>query len=129
LSRAADILVTGPRSEGTADSYTLADPNDLLMQAGRPFLIVPPTIRWLDLRSALVAWKDTREVRRAIVDALPLLSTAKEVTIVKVKENGGEHSGALSRVKDVAVWLLRHGISATALVSARRSYPIGRNGG
>jgi hypothetical protein len=38
-------------------------------------------VQWLDLRSVLVAWKDVREARRAVFDALPILAAAKEVTI------------------------------------------------
>ena len=49
-----------------ADAFALASPKDLVMQAGRPLLLVPDRIDWLDLRSVLVAWKDTPETRRAI---------------------------------------------------------------
>lgn len=52
------------------------------MQAGRPLIAVPSTVEWLDLRSVLVAWKDVREARRVVFDALPILAAAKEVTIV-----------------------------------------------
>ena len=54
------------------------------MQAGRPLVVVPPEVQWLDLRSVLVAWKDVREARRAVFDALPILAAAKEVTIAEI---------------------------------------------
>src|ERR1700741_3992501 len=72
-SRCADIVVTGGNSPAFSDAFTLASPKDLVMQAGRPLLVVPDQCDWLDLRSVLVAWKDTAEARRAIADALPLL--------------------------------------------------------
>lgn len=114
--RAADVIVTGRSSEMT-DAYMLADPEDLVMQAGRPLIVVPDDAEWLDMRSVLVAWKDTRESRRAVCDALPLLSLAKDVTVVEVMEGENAHSDASARVKDVTGWLSRHGIQADGTVA------------
>ena len=65
------------------------------MQAGRPLLVVPDACDWLDLRSVLVAWKDTAEARRAVADALPLLRKATDVTIVEIVEETGRSFGGL----------------------------------
>ena len=67
-ARCADIIVSGGPSDAFSDPFVLASPKDLVMQAGRPLLVVPDTTTWLDLRSMLVAWKDTTEARRAIVE-------------------------------------------------------------
>ena len=66
----------------------------------------------------LVAWKDTREARRAIFDALPILAAAKEVTIAEIPEQGAAHADALSHVEDVAAWLQAHGVAASTIVPA-----------
>lgn len=113
--RAADILVT-EISMGPNDPYSAADPNDLVMAIGRPLLAVPEGLEWLDTRHILVAWKDTREARRAIVDALPLLSLATEVTVVEILEERSERSATQSRLKDVGCWLQQHDIPAETLV-------------
>jgi nucleotide-binding universal stress UspA family protein len=115
-ARAADILVVGARSETLVDPCAAPDPNDLVMQAGRPLLVVPPRTEWLDLRSVLVAWKDVREARRAVFDALPLLAAAKEVTVTEVPEQDSRRADALSHVADVAAWLRGHGIAANTVV-------------
>ena len=47
------------------------------MAVGRPVLVVPPGLERLGLGCAVVAWKETREARRAVHDALPLLSLAE----------------------------------------------------
>ncbi len=91
-ARAADVLVVGARAEAIVDPCAAADPNSLVMQAGRPLVIVPPALQWLDLRSVLVAWKDVREARRAVFDALPFLAAAKDVTIAEIPEEGTRHS-------------------------------------
>jgi nucleotide-binding universal stress UspA family protein len=115
-ARYADIVVSGGRSPALSDAFSLASPRDLVMQAGRPLLVVPDRIKWLDLRSVLVAWKDTPEARRAVADALPILRKAKDVAIVEIPEADDERSAAMARVGDVAAWLARHGVSATARV-------------
>jgi nucleotide-binding universal stress UspA family protein len=116
-SRAADILVVGAREEAFVDLSAAVDPADVLMRAGRPVVVVPPTAQWLDLRSVLVAWKDVKEARRAVLDALPILATAKEVTIAEIPEEGAARVDALSHVEDVAAWLRAHGIVANAAAS------------
>jgi nucleotide-binding universal stress UspA family protein len=87
------------------------------MQAGRPLLVVPDGANWLDLRSVLVAWKDTPEARRAVADALPVLRKARDVTIAAIPERDDERSVVMAGVTDVAAWLARHGVTATARVS------------
>jgi nucleotide-binding universal stress UspA family protein len=115
-ARAADLLVVGARTEAMVDPGIAADPGDLVMQAGRPVLVVPAEVQWLDLRSVLVAWKDVREARRAVFDALPILAAAKEVVIAEIPERGSHRAEALSHVADVAAWLLGHGIVASTVV-------------
>ena len=115
-ARAADLLVVGARAEAMVDPGVAVDPGDLLMQAGRPVLVVPPEVRWLDLRSVLVAWKDVREARRAVFDALPILAAAKEVVIAEIPERDSHRAEALSHVADVAAWLRAHGIVASTVV-------------
>ena len=115
-ARAADILVVGARTETLVDPSAAPDPSDLVMQAGRPLIVVPSTVEWLDLRSVLVAWKDVREARRAVFDALPILAAAKEVTIAEIPEQDGRRAEALAHVADVAAWLRSHGITANTVV-------------
>jgi nucleotide-binding universal stress UspA family protein len=115
-ARAADLLVVGARAETMVDPGVAVDPGDLLMQAGRPLIVVPPTAKWLDLRSVLVAWKDVREARRAVFDALPLLAAAKDVTLAAIPEKQGDRAEILAQVADVAAWLRGHGIVASTVV-------------
>lgn len=116
-SRAADILIAIGSSSALADPFTGANPNDLVMQIGRPLLLVPPTVQWLDLRSVLIAWKDCREARRAIVDALPMLRKAKDITVAAIVEEEDNPSVVSAGVEDVVGWLSRHGIFASELVA------------
>jgi len=125
-ARAADILVIGARRETLVDPSAAPDPSDLVMQAGRPLIVVPSTVEWLDLRSVLVAWKDVREARRAVFDALLILAAAKEVTIAEIPEQDGRRAEALAHVADVAAWLRSHGITANTVVPDKVGGVIGQ---
>ena len=115
-ARRADLIVVGARSEAIVDPCAAADPSALLMQAGRPIVVVPPALEWLDFRSVVVAWKDVREARRAVFDALPILARAQDVTIAEIPEQGAARADALLNVTEVASWLLGHGIIASTVV-------------
>jgi nucleotide-binding universal stress UspA family protein len=116
-ARIADLIITGTNRDGWAlDPARRLDPSALVMEVGRPVFLVPPEVEWLKLSTVLVAWKDTREARRAVWDALPLLLRAQEVTIAEVVEGEESPDAARNRVNDVAGWLARHGVVADVMV-------------
>ncbi len=131
-ARACDIIVVGEAARGgLADPFVQVNPSDLVMQVGRPLLVVPEDCNWLDLRSVLVAWKDTAEARRAVSDALPLLRKSTEVTIVEIVEDEADRAAALvagqgCRGMVIAAW--RNGITAGARAMWRCSYAVGARG-
>src|SRR5450759_346749 len=59
----------------------------------------------------VAAWKDTREARRAVMDAIPFLRAAKRVSVVEVCARDQERN-ALARIDDVVRYLARHRINA-----------------
>ena len=111
--RAADLLIIG-RKRGEND----ADPGVIVLRAGRPVLLVPDPIAALPLRRVVVAWKDTRESRRAVRDALPFLQEAKEVLLVEVGEDESE-SQAKKKLADVGAYLVRYRVIVAAEVWRR----------
>jgi nucleotide-binding universal stress UspA family protein len=117
-ARAADIIVAGEDCRDTlADPFVQANPSDLVMQLARPLLVAADSCNWLDLRSILIAWKNTPEARRAVVDALPLLRKAKDVAVVEIIEDDDGRAAALSGIKDLVAWLSRHSVLASEQVS------------
>jgi nucleotide-binding universal stress UspA family protein len=115
--RAADLLVLGPGGE--AEGHQCAAPGDVLMRAGRPILIAPPGVAALEARTVLVAWKETREARRAVADALPFLVAADRVTVLAVRDDDDDRQQVQRHVEDVVAMLSRHGVAASAEVEAR----------
>lgn len=113
-ARSADLLLTGVvKPASMMDTSRQVNLGDLVMQAGRPLLVVPgPAVLGFD--TAVIGWKDTREARRAVADALPLLRRTAQVLVVEIAAED-ECGEAQTRVDDVAAWLERHGVQAEAL--------------
>jgi nucleotide-binding universal stress UspA family protein len=108
-ARSVDLVITGiARASGM-------NPADLIMTVGRPVLVVPPEAEELRFKSAIVAWKETCESRRAVADALPLLSEYETIHIIEVAAKD-ELEKAKIHVDDVADWLKCHGISPVSSV-------------
>jgi len=115
-ARCADLVVTAATPDRPwQENARHVDTGDLVMQAGRPVLIVPDSVEELPLDHAVICWKDTREARRAVVDALPLLQAAERVTAIEV---AGAEDSALTKqhIDDLLFWLERHGVAANALM-------------
>ena len=64
-ARSADLVVTGVDRSISLDATRQVDHQDLVMQAGRPVLIVPPPAAGTRFERVLVGWKETAEARRA----------------------------------------------------------------
>lgn len=110
-SRSADLIVMAA-SEGASsgDSYRVANPASVVLRAGRPLLVVARKAEHVPARKVVVAWKDTREARRAVADAIPLLALADEVTVVTVA--GQADQWVREGLTDVVALLTAHGVEA-----------------
>jgi len=78
----ADLVVATQRHESNAGLVLPAVPEDVLLSAGVPVLILPPGWRPKPVgQSIVLAWTPSREATRAAHDALPLLTRAQRVTL------------------------------------------------
>jgi nucleotide-binding universal stress UspA family protein len=114
-SRAADLIVVSGGSRRPKGPYRDVNAAELTVQAGRPVLIVPTSGAPLRAARVVVAWKDTREARRALSDAMPFLEAADGVLVVEVCEGQGAEDAKI-RTEDVAEALRRRGAKAEAKI-------------
>jgi len=115
-ARGADLLLMASRPDDPrSGSMKRLDIDDLVMRIGRPLIVVPPSVAALDLEHVVIGWKDTRETRRAVLDALPLLRSAGQVTVVEIVEDAEEMALARLHLAEVVAWLERHGVAAEAI--------------
>nr|WP_218625778.1 universal stress protein [Bradyrhizobium sp. dw_411] len=115
-ARSADLVVTGPGFGARLDAARFVNIGDLVMQVGRPVLVVPEAADELKLERVVIGWKDTRETRRALFDALPLLKRAAHVAVVEICAEE-DIAAARTRVEDVVGWLKWHGVVADSHAS------------
>ena len=109
-ARSADLVVMNMNWDSLFDQRDV-NVGDLIMRVGRPVLIAPLATDALDLDRVVVGWKDAREARRAVVDALPFLKEAARVSIVEIVDESNMVE-ARQRLEDVVAWLRRHGVAA-----------------
>lgn len=113
-ARAADLVIVNRYTiEGLADLTREVDPADLVMSAGRPLLVVPPDATSINSDTVVIGWKDTREARRAVLDALPLLRASRKAIVVTIEEAANLRP-AHEAAADVVAFLQRHGVVAEA---------------
>ena len=120
----ADLILISPTRE-TGDLYRRPDVAEALLRAGRPFLVVPDAVGALKSDRVVVGWKNTREARRAVADALPFLVHASAVTIVEIGERE-EAEAALSEVEELRRYLEGHKVQSCYEFIARPERAVGR---
>jgi nucleotide-binding universal stress UspA family protein len=110
-ARAADLIVTGA---GTADlignSHRIINHGALILAAGRPVLLASGAVKALKGERIVIAWKDTKEARRSVSDAMPFLVRAQDVLVTTIEEQDSPSGG--ESAADVARYLVRHGVTA-----------------
>jgi len=113
-ARAADLVVAGSSPHAPSRSNGTIDPGALILSAGRPVLLHADNLTAVRPDSVIVAWKDTREARRAVVDAMPFLTQAKNVLVTAVDDV--DPKAARESVADVVRFLMKHGVTARSEV-------------
>ena len=114
-ARAADIILVG-RMGNDVSSYHAIDPANLIFRAGRPVLVVPTSVKISPLGSrAVIAWKDCREARRAVLDALPLLRKSSKVSVIDIAGDEQQQT-ARQQINDVVSFLAHHGVKSESVL-------------
>lgn len=108
----ADLVVASPGIDQRDDRW-FPPVADLVMGCGTPVLLAPRDKDELQPRCVAIGWKNTRETRRAITDALPLLRIAERVHLVSVLEAEGA-AAPIGEMDHVVQRLAAHGVTADA---------------
>src|SRR3569623_407394 len=121
--RSIDLALMGPGS-GISDAILRApDRANIVLSLGRPVLFVGAGISHLSADRVIVCWKDSRETRRAVVDALPFLKAASAVMVCAVEE--GDFATAKPSLQDALNWMKSHDINAIGDIVTRDAAGLG----
>ncbi len=110
-ARCVDLAIVAQGDEEGAENGQLDLPEQLLMESGRPVLIIPNKA---EIRSIgdypLLAWNGSRESSRAAFDAIPVFQDAKEVQAVSISSKHSDSDSDLAG-SEIATALSRYGIN------------------
>lgn len=111
--RTSDLIILGQGDrDHPADTVVHELAQQVMLQAGRPVLIVPFAGQFEEVpQHALVAWDGSREAAVAMRAALPLLIRAAQVTLLTLRRPEAAADPRLL-VPETTHWLLRHGVQA-----------------
>jgi nucleotide-binding universal stress UspA family protein len=125
-ARVADIvLLAQPGATGSGVPSLAAEVAEYVMlNAGRPVIVLPAEVRRLHGGHVVIAWDGQREAARAVADAMPLLLRARQVTILAVWGRPGTPDANSEPVAGLRHYLQRHGIVA-AVRTEQTSLPVG----
>lgn len=124
--RHADLSVFGGMlPEGPDARFTLGF-SALLLDTGRPVLMVPPHAKLLvPPRRVVLAWQPRREPSRAIHDALALLPRDARVDVLVLDPEVGESGHGAQPGADIAGHLARHGLQVKVVSLPREGRSTG----
>jgi nucleotide-binding universal stress UspA family protein len=119
-ARLSDLAILGVDGHIGFPNRHLAE--NVLFEAGRPLLLVPPSARFA-LDRVVVAWDATRAASRALHGAMPLLEKAGEAIVVSVGGDKELHGGRSAT--ELCRRLARRGIATRFHQTDRAGRAIG----
>lgn len=128
IGRYADLVAIGQPDPDEHDAGDPARdaPGSLILQTGRPILVVPYAGKFDRVgRNVLVMWNASREAARAINDAMPLLQRADRVVVTSVNPGHGQPDIGDLPGADISHQLARHGVKAESAPTYAEDIDIG----
>lgn len=121
--RSADLVVASQYDEALPGAAAYF-PEDLVLGAGRPVVLVPTAGGFSDIgERVVIAWNGTREAARAAFDALPLLSATAQVRVLQAGRTD-RSDPRLRSAEDLVQALQRHGFAAEVDVAPAADVPV-----
>lgn len=113
LARAADLIVMGQVNLYAGAAPSWYRPEQVVLNCGRPVLRVPYIGTFEDAgRRVLIAWDGSREAVRALNDALPIIATARIVTLITIRPDFRSFQSDPVATQNMRRQLARHDVVA-----------------
>jgi nucleotide-binding universal stress UspA family protein len=125
LAKAADLAVIGQVNPDVGPMPTWYRPEEIVVNCGRPVLMVPYIGTFEDVgQRVLIAWDGSREAVRALNDSLPIISSARMVTLMTVRPDFRDFQSERASIQNMLRHMARHEIVARADETLRGNDPI-----
>jgi nucleotide-binding universal stress UspA family protein len=113
LAKAADLVVMGQVNRYVGAVPSWYRPEEIVINCGRPVLMVPYIGTFEEVgRRVLIAWDGSREAVRALNDALPIIASARIVTLMTIRPDFCSFQSERVATQNVLRHLARHDIVA-----------------
>lgn len=123
-ARYVDMVAMSGAASNTADLVGHRYADGVVISAGRPVLLFPEAYTWdKGFQKIMVAWDGSREATRALHDALPFLTRAREVIVMEVTGEGDAQ--ARDPASDIARHLARHGVATETTHAVKGDLSVG----
>ena len=125
-ARQSDLVIVGQRDESFDFSSVLDVPERVIIECGRPVLVIPNAGTFPKIGERItIAWGARREAARAVFDALPLLVAAERVRIVSVNPRRGSPAAGDLPGAEIGTTLARHGVKCEAGTAISHEIDVG----
>lgn len=111
LARSHDLTVLDAEPVALAIDRGLIEA--VLIDSGRPLIVVPPGRETFAARRIVVAWDGSAKAARALNDALPFLRESEQVDLVSI--TGEKDLTHMASGAEIAPHLSRHGVRVSVL--------------
>jgi nucleotide-binding universal stress UspA family protein len=120
-ARYSDLVILGQyERQGPPENHLLPIAHPVVLQCGRPVLIVPANVQPTAFEKIVIAWDGSREAVRAVHDALPILHLSRSIQIVTMISPSAENNE--DDAKSLSAHLANHGIEVgTTVVKVREA--------
>jgi nucleotide-binding universal stress UspA family protein len=124
--RNCDLIIVGQRDPSFDFSSILDVPERVIMESGRPVLLIPNAGTFPKIGERVtVAWNTRREATRAVFDALPFLEAAERVRIVWVNPQREARAAGDLPGAEIAATLARHGVKCEIATAVSAEIDVG----
>lgn len=125
-SVSADLVICPQVDPEQVDVTTLDLPERLILECGRPVLVIPPQARTtIPPKRVLIAWNNSPQAARAVFDSLDMIEGAESVTVLTVAGDAEAKREAEEGANKLAATLTRHGVAAKVEAFEARNVSAG----
>jgi nucleotide-binding universal stress UspA family protein len=111
----ADLVVVGQSHSNSSSRALIQIEERLMLEGGRPVLVVPYVGSGAGISRVMVAWNGSRESVRAVNDAIPLMQAADSVILLALLNKNQDHAHENVSCEEIIKKLEMHGIKAEIL--------------
>jgi|GEM_PF-2588960 len=102
--------------------------NEIAVSAGCPVLVIPELAnRQFHFEHPLIVWNSTQECARAVSDAMPILASSSQVSVIDTQKRNSTLFSRRENLDELFNYLALHEVDAEAINSKIAAKPIDTN--